>query len=274
MEKRKLKLEWDKVADFWSSEAGDVGVWHQRNDIDPIILKIIGDVNGKNILELGCGNGYLSRILAAKGARVVSTDISEKMIECALEKEKAKPLGIKYLVRDAANLEDIVKEAFDFALANMCLVDISDINSVFKGVHRVLKQNGFFIFSITHPVFFFCDQKWVTVENENKKYYARAVSRYLSSRAKKYSIWKNGPKLSQYHRALGTYFKHLRNTGFLVAEFHEIATKRKFKKAKPIESTDPFEYNWYEYATTSEKKMKEFASKEIPIFIVFSAKRV
>lgn len=168
MSKKIPKAQWDAVAKKWHTEAGESGVWHQKNDIDPVVLKLLGNVQGKHILEIGAGNGYLSRILAKKGAKVTATDVSSKMIGFAQEREKDAPLGVAYLTRDAAQLEGIKSKSYDAVVANMCLMDIADAKSAIQEVSRVLKKNGQFIFSITHPAFSDFRQSWAIIKQKKE----------------------------------------------------------------------------------------------------------
>ncbi len=64
----------------------------------PEALRLLGSLEGKFVLDVGCGNGILSRIMARRGAKVVGYDISEEQIRLALEEEKINPLGIRYYV--------------------------------------------------------------------------------------------------------------------------------------------------------------------------------
>ena len=71
--------EWDNVANQWdlSMQNGD---WFQRNIIYPTILKTLIRVKNKRILDVGCGNGHLSRYLSALQAKVTGIDNSQEMI--------------------------------------------------------------------------------------------------------------------------------------------------------------------------------------------------
>jgi len=261
--------EWDKVAEWWDTEAGDTGVWHQQHVIDPVILQTLGDVKNKKIIEIGCGNGYFARLLAKKGAKVTAIDLSGKLLTFAIKRERAKPLSIEYLVRDAANLHGIKSNSFDIAVANMSLMDITDVEGAIKEASRVLRKNGKFIFSITHPAF--CDfrQQWVIIKENGKKYFARAISRYLSSAAEKHTLWASGVKATQYHRSVETYFKYLRNINLLISDFKEVPTKKSVTRAKKEHGDVKLRRS--KYVTLGEKKMKEFAGKEIPLFLVIGA---
>ena len=269
MAKKLLKSEWDKAAKWWNEEAGDFGVWHQQNDIDPIFFKLLGDVKNKKVIEIGCGNGYFSRLLAKKEAKVTAIDLSGKLLDFAIAREETRPLGIKYLIRDAANLRGIRSGSFNIVLANMSLMDIADTKNAIKEASRVLKRGGRFIFSILHPSFCNFRQQWVVIKEGGKKYFARAVSQYSSSVAEKRTLWASGVKATHHHRSVETYFRYLKSANFLISDFEEINTKKPVIKAKKEDSDVKFRRS--KYATLKEKKMKEVAVKEIPIFLIIGA---
>jgi len=269
MSKKLPESEWDKVAEWWNAGVGDIGAWHQQNDIDPFFFKIFGNLKNKKIIEIGCGNGYFSRFLAKRGARVMAIDLSAKLLAFASAREKARPLCIKYLVRDAANLYGLKSKTYDIAIANMSLMDIADTENAIKEVSRVLKRGGRFIFSILHPSFCNFGQQWVIIKEGGKKYLARAVGQYSSSTAKKQNLWSSGVKSTHYHRSIETYFRYLRNANFLISDFKEITTKKPVTKARKEDSDVKFRRS--KYMTLKEKKMKEFAVKEIPMFLIIGA---
>ena len=81
---------------------------------------LLGDIAGKSILDLGCGEGFYPRKFKQKGAAtVVGVDISEKMIELARQEEAREPLGIEYIVRDVLELGKI--GSFDLVVASYLL---------------------------------------------------------------------------------------------------------------------------------------------------------
>lgn len=266
------KTEWDKVAEWWDHEAGEKGLWHQQHDIDPVMFKLIGNIKNKMILEIGCGNGYLARLLAKKGAKVTGTDFSKKLITFSIEREKLQPLGIKYFVRDAVNLHGLKNKSFNMVIANMCLMDIANAGGVVREVLRVLKKNGYFVFSITHPVFDDFRQQWTIIKDRGKKYFARAIYKYLSSAGESKILWGSGVKTTQYHRSLETYFKYLRNAGFMIDELKEIATKKKVTRATKEHGNVKFRRS--KYTTLAEKKIKELAGREIPLFLAIKAMKI
>ena len=53
-------MNWDDLSDWYDKKQGESGdLWH-RALIDPVLQRLIGDCKGKEILDLGCGNGYLA----------------------------------------------------------------------------------------------------------------------------------------------------------------------------------------------------------------------
>jgi len=83
-----------------------MGKDHFREEMNkPAALKMVGNVKGKQLLDLACGEGYNTRILAKKGARVIGVDFSKEMIKLARERERRDRLGIRYYVSDAADLK-------------------------------------------------------------------------------------------------------------------------------------------------------------------------
>jgi 2-polyprenyl-3-methyl-5-hydroxy-6-metoxy-1,4-benzoquinol methylase len=102
---------------------------------------------------MACGEGYNTRILARKGANLTGIDISPKLIELAIQEEKRKSLGIKYLVMNAAHLTGLQDSCLDLVTCFMALQDIEAYGKAISEASRVLKPKGRFVFSIPHPCF-------------------------------------------------------------------------------------------------------------------------
>ncbi|MCW4027023.1 MAG: class I SAM-dependent methyltransferase [Candidatus Bathyarchaeota archaeon] len=144
---------WDEASEAWTSFVRE-GRDYYRDDLNnPATFKLIGDIKGKRVLDLACGEGYNTRILAKKGAKVTGVDLSKKMIELAREKEVAQNLGITYIASDAAHMKTLPDNHFDLATCFMSLQDIEQLEDAISEIARLLKTNGRFIFSIPHPCF-------------------------------------------------------------------------------------------------------------------------
>jgi ubiquinone/menaquinone biosynthesis C-methylase UbiE len=144
---------WDALSLWYDSKQGENGdLWH-RSLIDPVLIKLVGDVKGKDVLDLGCGNGYLSRRFAKAGGRVRAIDSSSAMIERAKSHDTQNNPSIEYALASANNLGLFEGENFDIVFANMTLMDFEDAEGAIKEVSRVLRRGGRFVASLSHPCF-------------------------------------------------------------------------------------------------------------------------
>ncbi|MFB2983252.1 class I SAM-dependent DNA methyltransferase [Microseira sp. BLCC-F43] len=110
-------------------------------------LSKLGNITGKSILDVGCGEGIFSRIFKQEGAaRVVGVDISSKMIELAKEEEARRPLGIEYIVGDMRELGKI--GSFDLVGAAFSLNHAKtkeELREMCQTIYENLKPNGRFV---------------------------------------------------------------------------------------------------------------------------------
>jgi len=104
------------------------------------ILSHLGDVSGKNLLDLGCGAGESSVFFARRGARVVAGDLSEGMVETARRISGRYGLTIEGKVLNAMEL-DFPDNTFDVVYASNILHHVQE-DRVLSEIHRVLKPGG------------------------------------------------------------------------------------------------------------------------------------
>jgi ubiquinone/menaquinone biosynthesis C-methylase UbiE len=117
MNHREVGQYWNDNADAWTrlSRAGyDV----YRDYLNtPAFFDILPEVDGLEGVDIGCGEGHNTRLLAKHGARVTAVDISEVFIHHARQRELAEPLGMDFCVASAVELP-FADESFDFATAS------------------------------------------------------------------------------------------------------------------------------------------------------------
>jgi ubiquinone/menaquinone biosynthesis C-methylase UbiE len=216
---------WDQMAEWWDDRLGDTGdLWH-RTLIDPPLLGLAGDVAGLRVLDLACGNGYLSRRFARQGAAVTGVDAGAPIIERARRREAREPLGIAYHVADAANLEMLADGAFDLVACNMALMDIEDAAAAIREAGRVLRSEGRFVASLSHPCFDKVDTSgWAiehiypvtTVWRKMSRYREVAVAEMPWQELRDRAVYTRA-----YHRPLSWYVRALRAAGLVIAALEE-----------------------------------------------------
>jgi len=231
-----VSKEWDEASESWADFIRTGKDYYREEMNNPATFKMIGNVNGKQLLDLSCGEGHNTRILAKKRARVIGVDFSQKMIMLARQREKEDRLGIKYYVSDSADLKEFENERFDIVTCSMALMDIERYEDALSEVARVLKKNGKFVFSITHPCFEYGDMvngepiaEWKYKEGKEnaaeKKPSHLEIRRYFGiSRCKVSWDMKRLAKPFQttsFHRTLTDYFQALHKSGFVVTRVVE-----------------------------------------------------
>jgi toxoflavin synthase len=121
----------------------------------PSVVKAIGDVGGSRVIDFACGEGFYTRILKQSGAAtVVGVDLSPEMIALARQQEREAPLGIDYVVADAAQTRDFGR--FDVATAIFLFNyarDVGTLNAMLATVARNLRDGGVLVAVVPNPDF-------------------------------------------------------------------------------------------------------------------------
>lgn len=221
---QKIGAQWDALADIWSSGYTEYGDVNRRFVIDPVLFALLGDVRGLRIFDAGCGFGYLSRLLAKKGAIVHGQDISKTFIAKAMEMERTEPLGIQYRLGSIIDLKTFVHGSFDAVVSNLVLQDVRDYRKALREIARVLKPGGRFLFSIMHPAFASPPIRgWVQEprdSNRNEDRQFVKVDRYFDRTTEAWGFG-DGPRVTSFHRPLRDYFAALAEAGFVVRRLEE-----------------------------------------------------
>lgn len=217
----RIAKEWDLAAGSWVNFVRQ-GKDYFRDELNnPGMLRLIGNIKGLEILDVACGEGYNTRILAHKGAKVTGIDLSRKMVEYAKSKEKIDRLGIRYYVSDSAELSRFPAKRFDLVTCFMALMDIENYGRTISEISRVMKDYGRFIFSIVHPCF----------EYGAKSGEIERTMRYFGVRSERVA-WDmerldRSFETTSFHRTLTDYSNALRKNGLLVRRLLEPKPTRK-----------------------------------------------
>lgn len=173
------------------------------------LQKLLPDLNGKRVLDLGCGYGWHCVYAAEHGAAdVLGIDISEKMLEVARRKTAFQT--VRY---QRGAMEDLRLPAcsLDVVLSSLAFHYVADFAPLAGRIREWLVPGGSFVFSVEHPVFtaygsqdWYCDEtgKILHFPVDNYYYEGKRQATFL------------GEQVIKYHRTLTSYVDTLLNCGF------------------------------------------------------------
>jgi len=153
MQTRDVAEAWDANAEVWARHVRAGYDTYRDLYNNPAFFEFVGDVNGLTILDAGCGEGYNTRLLARRGARMTGCDISPKLITLAREEEAREPLGIGYEVVSMGDLSPFDDASLNAVFSTMALMDCDCYEEAMREFWRVLHPGGMLAFSIVHPCF-------------------------------------------------------------------------------------------------------------------------
>ena len=152
MDHREAGRLWEDNAEAWTLLAR-AGYDTYRDHLNtPAFFAALPDVTGLRGLDIGCGEGHNTRLVAARGALVTGLDVSQTFIRHAEQWEGEHPAGIRYVVASAVELP-FPDQTFHFATAFMSLMEAPEFEKAISEAWRVLRPGGFLQCSITHPCF-------------------------------------------------------------------------------------------------------------------------
>jgi len=170
-------------------------------------LELIGDVNGLRVLDAGCGEGWLSRALNARGAAVVGIDVATRLIEAA---RTADPDGaIDFQTRDLSHPLPEFESRFDLVVSYMVLNDVPDHLGFIATIGAVTKPRGRAVLAVNNPYS-------AVIRGKVDSYFdsgTASVYQGLSS---------HGVRVYYYHRTMEQYVNAFRDQGFVLRTLHDI----------------------------------------------------
>jgi len=220
----------------------------------PCMLKAVGPVKGKRLLDLGCGSGLHIKLYSKRGAICSGIDISSTMV--AIAKKECPKADFKI---GTIRKLPYASSSFDIVTASLSVHYLDDLKPVFKEASRVLKKGGLFIYS-TGSVFEAAREKY-----EDADLKLAGIGRFIDKRRGKTIYlgkpWKEdilewemipGMMMKTYHKTFRTQLRALVASGLELIDFIDC------KPIPAFEKLDPADYEYYTY---------------LPLFSIFKARK-
>ncbi len=116
-------------------------------------LRLLGDLKGKRVLELGCGGAQCSIAFAQQGAIAIGVDFSTEQLAFARRLCDRENVKVELHEGDLADLAFVRAESIDLVFSAYAFGYVEDLNRVFRQVHRVLRVGAPLVFSLPHPAY-------------------------------------------------------------------------------------------------------------------------
>jgi 2-polyprenyl-3-methyl-5-hydroxy-6-metoxy-1,4-benzoquinol methylase len=186
-------------------ESGSFSLYHHL--VVPQVLHFLGDVAGRTVLDAGCGEGYLARLLANRGAHVTAVDISPQLVAMAQAQD---PTGeITYGVQDLSKGLSHDRPLFDLVVSNLVLNDVYDYMGYITTLGVVTKPGSRVVVSMNNPYS-------AVIRGKAQSYFESGAAILYQG------LSASGVRVYHFHRTLEEYITAFREAGFLLRSLADV----------------------------------------------------
>jgi ubiquinone/menaquinone biosynthesis C-methylase UbiE len=203
---------WDTIADWYAAQLNTGSPMHDFAR-DALLAALPQDMSGARVVDLGCGEGIITRAVAARGATAVGVDPTERLVEHARSIEDAAPCGATYVVDDGTTLATLGDSSAEWVTAGLSLNNVPDLEAGVRSIRRVLAPGGQLAFTIPHPCFETPYASWVDTDAGTSR---RIVGNYFAQ-----GFWRSANpsgvrRAGNQHRTLSRYLMALVAERFVI----------------------------------------------------------
>ena len=215
----------DAYADWVERRERPLGAALAQGAIPAALLALLGNVRGKAVLDAGCGEGFLARILAARGARVTGIDLGPRLIARARERG---PADITYRIADLSRPLPDLAGAFDAVGSYLVLNDVADLRGFAGGLAVLTRPGGRAALALNNPYS-------SVLRGHLNDYFAEGARPLYGGM----SAALGGP-VAYYHRTLGEYLAAFLDAGWCLAALVDVSAPARDDLPLPPGSRFPF----------------------------------
>ncbi|WHY79875.1 class I SAM-dependent methyltransferase [Neobacillus sp. WH10] len=184
----------------------------------PIIYELIGDFQNKSILDLGCGDASFGKELLNQDAAFYTGIEGSKQMVASASLNLANENGMIH--NETMESYSYPTNKFDIVTSRFAIHYVADIHLLFQNVHKALKDNGKFVFSIQHPL---TTSSFISKQSGDKRGNWIVDDYFLEGERKEPWI---DQIVVKYHRTIEHYFTVLTKCGFSIVGLREGTPKR------------------------------------------------
>lgn len=178
-------------------------------------LRLLGDVAGKRILDLGCGGGQCCIAFAKQGAIAVGLDLSEQQLEVARSLARREHVDVSFVQGKMEDLSRFSSADWDIIFSSHAFQYLADVAACLAECRRVLRPGGVLVFSLDHPFrdcFFDQEDAELTIY-PSRNYFDRTPMRWL--------FGDTNVVMASYHHTLAEWLEMLDHAGFALRRMVE-----------------------------------------------------
>lgn len=228
IDKHQIEREWNDIALTRLKQIQSGQDISYKYVLSPLILNLLRECDLSKVVDLGCGTGTLTAMIAKNADYIVGVDISHNNIELARQHSTG-IANLNFVNIEIEKFTSLVSEAtFTTAVAGMTLMTVLQLDEVLQTINSILKPKGHFIFTITHPCYWpiywgYYKEKWY---NYQKEIPIKADFRISLNQV-------DGCITTHIHRPLGMYFNSLAKAGFHIVKIVEPFPSSNIEKLYP-----------------------------------------
>lgn len=226
-----LIQRWDRNAVKYAAHVSALGDRNKEVLLTPLVLKWLGNISGRMVLDAGCGEGFLCRLMAERGAIVTGVDLSGEMLNIARQRTPTN-YEINYQLANLEDLSPFPPDSFEAIVSLLALQDVREYQAALHALHRVLRPGGRCFLAFSHPCFL-SDGGWVRDETGKKLHWK--TDRYFEEREVEMCLDPDadGNPIG-FHRTLTSYFRAIKGAGFIISDLIEPFPSLQAIKEHPI----------------------------------------
>jgi ubiquinone/menaquinone biosynthesis C-methylase UbiE len=215
-----VKRIWDacgRAFDRFNSTADSFSEIIER----PAVERLVGDVAGARVLDLGCGAGPYSIWFAERGSQVSGLDLSETMLGLAAQKAAERGLHIDFRISDIRDPLPFTDAEFDLAFTATALHYVEDLAGLFRETARVTKRTGHLVASVLHPM---STAYFPTLKSETQReprYFGEPLRSLETPWLDYGEVPDEGRRIACHHHTIAEYFKAIASAGLRITDLCE-----------------------------------------------------